>query len=50
MKTSKRDIIIGKQDELIVLLIKGYSPSNLVLKNLQKEIEFLKQQLLEKNK
>jgi hypothetical protein len=45
MKTSKRDIIIEKEKELKLLLFKGYSPTNLVLKSLSKEIMVLKKQL-----
>jgi hypothetical protein len=43
-----RDVIIIKQSELIVLLLKGYSPTNSVLKNLYIEIISLKKQLFEK--
>ena len=37
-----KDIIIEKQDELIVLLLKGYSPTNIILKSLFNEIILLK--------
>jgi hypothetical protein len=40
-----REIIIEKENELISLLSKGYSPTNIVLSNLSDEIIILKKKL-----